>query len=109
MEENRCYNRYQHPLDGEAQTPAKSQKIETVNISVGGFCISSDEALEENQTIDLVLNLASGPISLKVRVIWSKPMNQDKSQFLVGVELLDSKSPDFERFYHYHCNVVAKN
>ncbi len=111
MSEKRIHQRAPVKLTAQycfASDPQSSQKATVINISAGGFCLTTLGRV--NPGIDLIIAIelnGKKSVKINVRVIWCRP-KVSSDEFMCGVKINDATGPDFEQFLSYYCNQVAK-
>lgn len=107
MNENRSYKR--SPVELAASYGISEENFNQIgakvhDVSVGGFCFSSEKNLKLGKVIDLVIELESSKqVQIPVKVVW---VREEGGFFRVGVEIIQSKGEDFERFYRYYVDLT---
>ena len=105
MTEKRSYQR--SPIElaasyGIPDDPRVTSAVKIKNISAGGFAFTSPEKLKIGKEIKLSVDLEEGePLILKARVAWCKP-NENTEDYHVGVQILETQGPAFERFQQFY-------
>lgn len=79
-----------------------------LNISQGGFCIESDKILKVGTNIKLSVELDKKEhVAVGVRSVWNKKIG-DTGRYQIGLQIIDSKGPDFEKFLNFYCEELKK-
>ena len=85
---------------GEDPRPQREAKIS--NISSGGLCITSTNAMNIGENIELVIELdTKDDIIVFAKVVWVNKNEQDQ-KYIVGVQFVEKKGPDYERFLEFY-------
>lgn len=92
-----------------SNTSEKWFEITLVNISLEGFCFSTNskhkEALSEEPVIHVVMEvLESEIVALNFKVIWSGNVGQKVC--LSGGEILDLKSENYQKFLKFYNKII---
>ena len=109
--ERRVYQR--HPIElaasyGMPEDKNYAEKSTIINISGGGFCISSKEKLDVGKELQLAVKINNQEyVMIDVKVAWIKQLG-DTSEYRVGVQIVDSTGSDFDRFLDFYCEQVKK-
>jgi Tfp pilus assembly protein PilZ len=110
MQEQRATRR--HPIQlaasfGVAEDPYSDLNPQVLNISSGGFCISSLQKFKVNHPLQIVIQLDDEPVTLNARVAWCQS-EKKPSRYKVGVQLTETNGADFKKFYKFYCKQVNK-
>jgi len=111
IEERRGHQR--HPIELAASYGVSEDKnfaisTQISNISGGGFCVSSKEKIDEGREIQLSVKLNEHEyVIIQVRVAWWKHI-EESGEYSVGVQIIDSSGPDFERFFNFYVEEINK-
>lgn len=85
---------------GEDPRPEREGRIS--NISDGGFCFISRNKLKVGDEVQLAVDLdVREQAIISVEVVWVQKAEDAKS-YRIGVRLLESEGPDFERFMEFY-------
>ena len=84
------------------------QKATVVNISGGGFCFISAQALEPGTQIRLRVEVRRHErVTIDVETVWSKK-DQALGKYQVGVKIVSNEGEDFEKFLSFYCEQVKQ-
>jgi len=107
--EKRSFERSPIELAASFGLPEDEQTGQIIDISAGGFCINSPSKQRIGSEIRLAIELDDEErITVTVKVAWCNKDEVDES-YRVGVQILPNRSPDFERFYQFYCDLMAQN
>ena len=85
---------------GEDPRPEREAKIS--DISAGGFCFVSDTRPKVGKTCQVAVDLdVRDQVVVSVEVVWVQKLAGVK-KYRVGVQLIESDGPDFERFMEFY-------
>jgi len=85
---------------GEDPRPEREAKIS--DISAGGFCFISDTRPKIGDTCQVAVDLdVRERVVVSVEVVWLQKI-KDAKKYRVGVRLIESDGPDFERFMEFY-------
>ena|SRR3989338_10989024 len=107
--EKRSYERSPIELAASFGLPEEEQSGKIVDISAGGFCIASASKFKKGAEIQIGIDLdVEEKIIVNAKVAWCNK-NPEEELYRVGVQILPSRSPDFERFYQFYCDLMSQN
>ena len=105
MIEKRAYQRSPIELAASFGIPEADEIIQSaqvLNMSVDGFCISSEKPIKPQKSIDLNVELTEyQTITLKAEVVWCR-LEESTKDYRVGIKILDTRTEDFETFYRFY-------
>lgn len=85
---------------GEDPRPEREAKIS--DISEGGFCFISDSRPKVGATCQVAVDLdVREEVVVGVEVVWVQKI-KDSKKYRVGVQLIESDGPEFERFMEFY-------
>ncbi|MBI5150221.1 MAG: PilZ domain-containing protein [Candidatus Omnitrophica bacterium] len=87
---------------GIDEDPRPEREAKINDVSGGGFCFTSDHKLEEDEELQLAVDLdVLEQVVINVRVVWVEKVKGRKG-YRVGVRLIESDGPEFERFMEFY-------
>lgn len=85
---------------GEDPRPEREAKIS--DISEGGFCFISDSRPKVGAICQVAVDLdVREQVVVGVEVVWVQKL-KDTKKYRVGVQLIESDGPEFERFMEFY-------
>ena len=78
-----------------------TEEAQTLDVSAGGFCISSPTMIPDNHPFFLAVDLNNNEqVTIQVKAVWSKPQGD---AFRVGVQIVDDQnSSDVQTFLKFY-------
>lgn len=105
MSEQRADKRFSIELSATAKEVGysdQSKKVSVLNINQSGLCLNSDQKIDQTRDVEIKVQLGEGDeIKLKAKVVWTK-MDPASRQFTTGVQILDNRGSDVERFRTFY-------
>lgn len=85
---------------GEDPRPEREAKIS--DISAGGFCFTSQSRPKIGEPFQIAVDLdTQDQVMVTVEAVWVQKIKNEK-KYRVGVRLVESDGPDFERFMDFY-------
>jgi hypothetical protein len=87
--------------------PRAGRNAKINNMSMGGFCLTSDCKLRTGQQIQLAVDLdTADDVVITVKVVWLK-RDEVYGKYSIGVQIVEKEGPGFDRFVEFYESVCA--
>lgn len=109
-DEKRIYQRSPIELAASYGIPEDdvSESATVINISQGGFCISSPHEIKPGKKLTLDVELESSEhVTVNVESVWAKRVG-DTGNYQIGVRVTNSEGDEFDKFLDFYTAQVKE-